>query len=159
MNENRIKKTRQFDVIADSLEDSENVRLTKVNRIELDAPIADIDLRLAEKLDRILKIGGPNKSKFFINKPKERIGETVELSTDKLKRRNFSKEELKERVARRYDTLVDSSGWHKPRVVKVLTASESVELGRDQAIKQIEREMEMNSVSGNISVQRNLLER
>lgn len=156
MAECRSKQTRPY-------EDLEEEKFLKAKRHDIEPPMADVDIRLAEKLDNILKISDTRKPKFFTNKPKTNVTsfnarELIKNSSpknspqsDKIKLRNLSKEELKERLLKKYDTLVPELDPKRPtvNVVKVLTASQSIELAKSQARKQLDRQLELNSVSGN----------
>lgn len=160
----RFKYSRQLECDI-NLPDEEIQRSCKVKRVEPDVPIAEVDIKLAEKLDSILKLDGPSKPKFLTNKPKTadkvQVSELHKGSEPSLMRRNLTREEIKERVTRKYDTLVPELDPNRPRVrvVKILSARESIELGKDQAHKQMERQLELNSVSGNQSAQKSLFER
>lgn len=135
-------------------------RSSKAKRHDVEVPMAEVDIKLAAKLDNLLKISN-SKPRFLTNKTKESCPNTTETSaTSKreqsrtgptLKSRNLTKDELQERLIQKYDTLVPEldPGRHKIKVVKILTASESIELGKDQARKQMERQLELSSVFGN----------
>lgn len=128
-------------------------RTTKAKKVNFELPSADVDLKLAEKLDSILKISNNTKPKFYSNKSKQGAQEkcsTNITSNQHLKPRNLSKEELHERVLKKYDTLVSEKDTDLPKKkIIFLSTTESVEVGKDQARKQLERQLELNSVSGN----------
>lgn len=139
-------------------------RKTKIKRHDIEVPTAEVDINLANKLDSILNIGGAPKPRFLTNKPKSSSEngsiDTIKLESDnlkneKLKSRGLTKEELRKRLLSRYDTLVPDLDLKRPnvRVVKVLSATESIELGKIQAKKQIERQLLLASVSGNQKTQ------
>lgn len=154
MTEERVKLLRDDEV--------DNERCIKVKRHDIDiAPTADVDAKLAEKLDSLLKIDNPHKSRFKTNKPRPSQADESRTVTDKtvspeqtkLIQRNLTKEELKERLIKKYDTLVPELDPKrtKVKVVEIFSANESIRLGKDQARKQLQRELEINSVSGNQS--------
>lgn len=153
MTELRAKLPREDEI-------NEDDRCAKIKRHDIDiAPTADVDNKLAEKLDSLLKINISNKRRFKTNKPRSDRGDESRTVSDAvvdgqqstLKQRNLTKEELRERLVKKYDTLVPELDPKRTsvRVVEVLSANESIELGKDQARKQLHREMELNSVSGN----------
>lgn len=137
----------------------ENERCIKAKRHDIDInPTADVDTKLAEKLDSLLRINVPHKSRFKTNKPRSDESRSVsnrivggEETT--LKHRNLTKKELKERLVKKYDTLVPELDPRRTevKVVEILSANESIELGKEQARKQLQRELEISSVSGNRS--------
>lgn len=145
-------------------EDKEE-RITKAKRHDLEPPMAAVDIKLAEKLDNILKLGGTRKPKFFTNKlqtartsnlenspiEKHSTKDTCITNNHKIEPRNLSPDELKERLLKKYDTLVPELDPKRPKVrlIKILSASESIELAKSQARKQMEQQMELNSVAGN----------
>lgn len=142
---------------------SENldVRATKAKRHDLEPPpMEDVDIKLAQKLDSILKVSETRKPKFFMNRTRTnadvRVDEPTSAHTgnehhSKLRPRNLSKEELKERLLRKYETLVPELDPQRPKVnlIKIISAGESIELAKNQAKRQLERQFELNSVSKN----------
>lgn len=160
MNHGPIKSVRDED-------DEESAsRSAKAKRVDIEAPIADVDIKLAEKLDNLLKISSNAKPKFLTNKTKSdhhKACNTTEANTvvretiiyEKLKPRNLTKEELTERILKKYDTLVSENDPRRSKEnVKFLSTSESIELGRDQARRQTERQLRLNSISGNQAASR-----
>lgn len=148
MNSKSNKITRDNEDVIDECLD----KIAKVQRREVDISTADVDIRLAEKLDA-LQINAQKRNRFSINKPRpsDKQNPVDKVVEGHLKRRNLSKEELKHRLANRYDTLIpELDPERKPvRLVTILSASESLELGREQAKKQIEQQLTTSSVSGN----------
>lgn len=142
-------------------EDGEcDVRKAKAKRHDIELPSsADVDISLANKLDNILNVSGTTKPRFFTNKPKTSSEnsssftkvESVNIGNGRLKARCLSKEELRQRLIKNYDTLVPELDPERPtvRVVKVLSTTEAIELGKIQAKKQLVQQLELNSVSGN----------
>lgn len=154
MTENRVKLLHDDEV--------ESERCPKIKRHDIDVtPTAEVDTRLAEKLDSLLSISNPHKSRFRTNKPRSPRNDTARATLDttiieeqaSLKQRNLTKDQLRDRLIKRYDTLVPELDPNrtKIKVVEILSANESIKLGRDQARKQLQRELEINSVSGNQS--------
>lgn len=149
--ESRVKLLRDDEV--------ENERCIKAKRHDIDiSPTADVDAKLAEKLDSLLRIHVPHKSRFKTNKPRSDESPSVSNKIvigekNTLKHRDLTKEELRERLLKKYDTLVPELDPKrtKVKVVEILSANESIELGREQARKQLQRELEIGSVSGNRS--------
>lgn len=137
----------------------QNERSAKAKRFDFELPMADVDIKLAEKLDNILKISSNTRPKFLTNKTKPRTQESAcnttnivreNINPSKLKPRNLTKEELNERVLKKYDTLVPKEDPRRPKMaVKFLSTTESIELGRVEAKRQLERQLELNSISGN----------
>lgn len=127
-----------------------------MKRHDVEPPMAEVDIKLAEKLDRCLNISATRKPRFFMNKPK---GATAKSPTDKLKDldtgslkpRNLTPEEIKQRVAKHYDTLAPELDPKRTKVklVKVLSAKESLELGKDEARRQLNDQLKLSSVGGN----------
>jgi len=156
MQDNRLKITREEE------EKPESERCTKAKRYDFEVATSDFDLKLAQKLDSMLNINS-NKPRFLMNKPKAkptcRPDDIVKenASHGKMKQRNLTKEEMRQRLVRNHDTLVPEldSKRLQVKVVKVMSAVESMELGKVQARKQIERELELNSISGNQQAYRN----
>lgn len=144
-------------------EDGDESRFPKVKRHDIELPIAEVDIKLAEKLDSILRLGELRKPRFFTNRAKssdkKATEQTIfavaasETTGKQLQRRNLSKKELEERLSGRYDTLAPEldKNRHKVKVVKVLSATESMKLAENEAKKQLNRDLQMNSVSGNRS--------
>lgn len=154
--------------------DRDGGKLLKAKRHDIELPsMAEVDIRLAEKLDSLLSLGSnkEEKPRFFLNKlrstssdtssqlednnvSKEKIlpliGAQKSLSSE-FKPRNLSSDQLKERLLKKYDTLVPELRPDSTNVkpVKILSAKESIELARDQARKQLERQMELGSIYGN----------
>lgn len=149
---------------SDGALDGDRGRASKVKKRDVELPMAEADLRLAEKLDSCLRIGDARRTRFSTNKP--RVATKPSVADDKqaissdgtdrlvmgsIKRRNLTRDELRERLASRYDTLVPELDPKRTSVklVKVLSARESVEMGKEQAKKQLIDQMELNSISGN----------
>lgn len=155
------------DNLRDEAEDCEDIgsrRVTKARRADIEIPVEEVDIRLADKLDSLLRISDTKKPKYFLNKPKQqgnsRLAEQTKKSDTnslpvlemcKLKPKNLSKEELRERLLKKYDTLVPELAprTHLVTQMRILTTKESLDLARDQSKKQLERQMALNSVSGN----------
>lgn len=156
-NKRRVKFSRELEY-DDGQVGIDERRSAKVTRTELELPTAEVDIKLAEKLDSLLKLDGPSNPKFLTNRVNIHVREngTKPAPEVSLKRRELTKDEIRERVARRYATLVPELDASRPkvRVVKVLSTRESIQLGKDQAQKQLERQLELNSVSGNQNAQR-----
>lgn len=133
--------------------EEKNDRLTKARRHDVDLPTtADADIKLAEKLDCLLKIGTNNKRRYHTNKPLEKTNHLATANGSGLKPRNLTKLEVKERIAKKYsDNLAPELDPQRSsvKVVKVLSASESIELAKSQARKQLERQLELSSISKN----------
>lgn len=145
-------------------------RATKAKRHDIEVPVAEVDIKLAEKLDNILKVSDTRKPRFFMNKPKATSTNKVNCSTEladintgdsnddkiRLKHKDFTKEQLRQRLSEKYETLVPELDSKRPTVklVKILSATESLELGKKEAKKQLEHQLELNSVRGNQQARR-----
>lgn len=139
-------------------EDEKEKKYTKAKRHGVEVSIADVDIKLAEKLDNVLKVSfNSRKPKFLTNKLKDKndmstsLHKSNEEQQAKLIQKDFTKEQLKQRLLTKYETLVPELDPNRARVrlVKILSASESIELGKDQARKQMERQLELSSISKN----------
>lgn len=141
-------------------DDHPECRPSKAKRHDLEPPPTDdVDTKLAERLDNILKVSETRKPKFFMNKP--RVGPDTKSNhlvvndninqSRKLTKRNLSKSELNERLIKRYETLVPELDPQRPKVnvVKVLSVTESLEMAKSQAKRQLDRQLELNSVAKN----------
>lgn len=158
-------------ILHSDLEDEENVecdfkqtdtiqddkpKASKVNKHDLDLPTAEADIKLAEKLDSCLKL---SEARFFTNKPKaspsikDKLISLKIKSTDhsKMREKEKTKEQIAKRLISKYDSLVPELDplRTKIKVVKVLSAKESLEMAKEQAKKQLVDQMELNSISGN----------
>lgn len=148
-------------IALDEDEGCDERRRSKAKRHEIELPdSADVDINLANKLDQILNVSSKQTPRFFTNKPRAAAEngssgrtkiEPVNIVNGRLKARCLTREELRQRLIKKYDTLVPELDPKRPnvRVVQVLSATEAVELGKIQARKQLERQLELNSVSGN----------
>lgn len=143
-------------------EDSGERRVTKAKRHELELPVADVDVKLAEKLDNILKLGDNVGRRFLTNRTRTRdVSDRTKVIDNSIKEsdsgsrgltpRNLTKDELKERLKSKYDTLVPELDSRRQTLknFKVLSTRESIQLAKVQAKKQLERQLELSSVSGN----------
>ena len=153
-------------------------KLVKAKRHDVQLPdVASVDHKLAEKLDSLLSLGSDTKAqraakpKFFLHKLRSSSNDDTAQSSDndiskekilpiighddpasKMKPRNLTKEELRERLLKKYDTLVPELDPNRPKdikVVKILTSKESIELAKEQAKKQLERQIHLSSVYEN----------
>lgn len=143
-------------------EDDDEDRFTKAKRHDVELPVADSDIKLAQKLDSILKLGKSRKPRFYTYKPRDsgqnqnasvtgHLAQEANTPERIMQRRNLTKQELEERLAKHYDTLIPELDKNRPvvRVVKILSATESMKLAENVAKKQLARELELSSVSGN----------
>lgn len=156
---------------ADDDEADEGARSVKAKRHDFNIPSAEVDINLAEKLDKLLSIGSCHrKPKFLTNRTKNnsettsdiiknvlppKLDPTSSQADNPIKLRNLSKEKLKERLVK-YDSLLPELDPKRPSVklIKVLTIKESLELGQREAKRQLEQQMQLNSVSGNRAAQK-----
>lgn len=130
--------------------------------------MAEADTRLAEKLDECLKISDARRARFFMNKPKcdthkdkNRISPAVGNlnETGKLKPKNLTKEELRERLLKKYGSLVPELDPKRPSVkLVVLSATESLEMAKTEARKQLDDQLKLSSVSGSQRAQKDGLD-
>lgn len=130
----------------------DNERPPKAKRHDIELPVADVDIKLADKLDNLLRIRNTRKPKFSLNKPKGNSPNSDRgLDQIKLQSKNLTREDLRERLLKKYDTLVPELDPKRPQVklVKILSAKESIELGKEQAKKQLQHQLELSSISGN----------
>lgn len=148
-------------------DESSEERIAKAKRHDIELPpSADVDINLAEKLDSMLSISSTRKPRFLTNRPKSstknesQSSSKIELNVPEngqLKARCLTKEELKKRLLKNYETLVPDLDPKRPnvRVVKILSATEALKMGKAQAKKQLERQLQLNSVSGNRNARAN----
>lgn len=136
-------------------------RKVKAKRHDIELPpSAVVDVNLAEKLDSILSVSSTRKPRFLTNKPKSTTKNESQSSSKieskspehgQLKARCLTVKELEQRILKNYETLVPhlDPKRSKVKVVKILSATEALEMGKAQAKKQLERQLHLNSVSGN----------
>lgn len=141
---------------------SNDAQYSKVTRRDVDIPEAELaDLKLAEKLDSVLKLKETSKPKFVPNKlnNKPPFSYGKEHQTTVLKKeekatpdKNESVDERLRRFCKRYETLAPELDPKRDtvRVVKVLSNAESISMARVQAKKEYERDLYLNSVMGNL---------
>lgn len=157
-------KTKSKRGVQDENGDDEQ-RFAKAKRHDIVPTDAEVDLKLAQKLDDILKLGTTRKPRFHTNRARQKVsdgsanggggddddGAVIKSKPAKSKNKNLSKKELRDRLLQKYDTLVPELDPKRPnvKVVKVLSAGDSVDLAKAHAQKQIENQLKLGSVAGN----------
>lgn len=143
--------------IEDQIEEN---RSSKVKRHEFDLPPSElVDVNLANKLDSILRLQDKlnSKPKFVPNKTRQELRPTnFSGEPDKISLRRDLACTCKEELFKKYDTLTPELDPKRPNVkmMKLLSINESLKLARDEAEKQMDREMYLNTVSGNLCAQK-----
>lgn len=146
---------------SDDDEDPTTERVSKVTKTDMvQPPSLLMDRLLAEKLDKLRLNRSKEKIKFVPNRPRQRYAESSKqgIKKEALGRLGARpRDSIIDRLNSKYDTLVPELSRSKPTVklINIVSTKESMELASAQAKKQMERQLELNSVSGNRQIKQN----